>query len=74
MLKIKLSRTGKKHQPSYRIIVAERRSKRDGRYVALLGNYNPPSTINLDTEAYEEWINKGAIPTDTVRSLRAKVK
>lgn len=75
MLKIKLSRTGKKNQPSYRIVVAERRSKRDGQYVALLGTYNPltsPSTINLDTKAYDAWISKGAQPTETVRSIRTK--
>lgn len=75
MLKIKLSRTGKKNQPSYRIVVAERRSKRDGQYVALLGNYNPltsPSTISLDTKAYDAWVSKGAQPTETVRAIRTK--
>ncbi len=75
MLKIKLSRTGKKHQPSYRIVVAERRSKRDGKFVALLGHFNPltsPSTIVLDTKSYDEWLAKGAQPTNTVRAIRAK--
>ena len=76
MLKIKLTRLGKKNQPFYRIVVAERRSKRDGQYVAKLGDYNPltdPATINLDVKAYEEWLTKGAQPTETVLSLYNKV-
>ena len=75
MLKIKLSRTGKRHQPHYRIIVAEARSKRDGKYLANLGHYIPtpkPATLKLDTKAYDSWISKGAQPTDTVRQLRTK--
>lgn len=75
MLKIKLSRTGKRNQPSYRIIVNEARSKRDGKYTDLLGTYNPltnPSTIKLDLDKYQAWLEKGAQPTDTVRQLAEK--
>lgn len=72
MLKIKLARFGKKNQPHYRIIVNEARSKRDGQYVALLGHYAPtqtPKILSLDLKAYEEWLKKGAQPTDTVAGL-----
>jgi len=75
MLKIKLSRTGKKNQPSYRIVVAEARSKRDGRYVDCLGFYNPltqPKTVHLDRKKYDDWLAKGAQPTATVRRLAQK--
>ncbi len=75
MLRIRLTRTGKKGQPSYRIIVVARRSKRDGQFVANLGFYNPltePATIKLDKTQYQAWIAKGAQPSDTVRSLVAK--
>ena len=72
MLKIKLTRLGKKHQPSYRIVVVEARSKRDGKYIKLLGFYNPLSKTNkikIDKEKYQEWLSKGAQPTETVRRL-----
>ncbi|HUV47261.1 MAG TPA: 30S ribosomal protein S16 [Candidatus Bathyarchaeia archaeon] len=72
MLKIKLTRLGKKHQPSFRIIVAEARSKRDGQYIDLLGFYNPldkPPTIVIDKKKYHDWLTKGAKPTATVRRL-----
>jgi len=75
MLSIRLTRTGKKGQPSYRIIVVERRSKRDGKSVASLGFYNPlsePATIKIDKIQYQNWIAKGAQPSDTVRSLVKK--
>jgi len=75
MLKIRLNRTGKKNQPSYRIVVAKARSKRDGRYVDLLGHYNPlanPAIIKLNKKKYELWISKGAQPTQTVRHLAKK--
>jgi len=75
MLKIKLARFGKKKQPHYRIIVNEARTKRDGKYVALLGHYAPtqvPKTLELDLVAYKEWIAKGAQPTDTVLSLATR--
>lgn len=72
MLKIKLSRTGKKHEPSYRIVVIEAREKRDGKYVENLGYYIPtstPETISLDLERYNAWLQKGAQPTLTVANL-----
>jgi small subunit ribosomal protein S16 len=72
MLKIKLARYGKRHQPEYRIVVNEAKDKRDGKYVALLGQYAPtrnPKILKLDLKAYEEWMKKGAQPTDTVASL-----
>lgn len=72
MLKIKLTRTGKRGQPSYRIVVVEARSKRDGKYLESLGFYNPltkPNTIKVDKKKYQEWKAKGAQPTDTVRRL-----
>lgn len=71
MLKIKLARFGKKHQAHYRIVVNEARDKRDGKYVALLGHYSPiaPKKLQIDTKAYEEWLAKGAQPTETVAAL-----
>lgn len=75
MLKIRLTRTGKRGQPSYRIVVAERRSRRDGKSIDSLGFYNPltkPATIKLDKLKYQNWLAKGAQPTPTVRSLAKK--
>lgn len=72
MLKIKLSRTGKKNQPSYRVVVQEARSKRDGRVIEILGHYLPlqsPAVIKIKRDRYAQWIGKGAQPTDTVRKL-----
>ena len=72
MLKIKLSRTGKKNQPRYRVIVAEARSKRDGKFADKIGHYNPqsePAVFVLDKERYDFWIKQGAQPTETVNSL-----
>lgn len=72
MLKIKLSRTGKRDQAQYRIIVAEARSKRDGKNMDIIGHYIPgtkPSTIQLDVDKYTNWLKKGAQPTPTVKHL-----
>lgn len=77
MLKIKLNRIGKKGQPQYRIVVREDRTKQGGEYVADLGYYNPltkPATFNIDLPAYQEWLKKGAQPTDTIRSLATPKK
>lgn len=77
MLKIKLFRFGKRGQPSYRIVVAEAKSKRDGRFVDWLGTYNPLASagkVQLDLKKYEDWLHKGAQPTDTVRHLYVKIK
>lgn len=65
-------RTGAKKRPSYRIVVKEKQSKRDGAFLENLGTYNPtrePVEINLKTERVSYWIEKGAQPTDTVRQL-----
>lgn len=73
MLAIKLKRIGKKHQPSYRIVVAEKRSKLDGRYVEDLGWLNPASDeLNLKKDRAEYWLKIGAQPTDTVHNLFVK--
>lgn len=72
MLKIKLARFGKKHQPHFRIVVNEAKDKRDGKYVALLGHYAPasqPKILEVDVEAFKTWLTKGAQPTETVASL-----
>jgi len=72
LLAIRLMRTGAKKRPSYRIIVKEKQSKRDGAYLENLGTYNPtrePAEINLKADRVQYWIGKGAQPTDTVRRL-----
>lgn len=77
MLKIKLARFGKKGQPHFRIIVNEARSKRDGKYVALLGHYAPtanPKILDFDLVAFSEWVKKGAQPTETVAGLAKRVE
>ena len=76
MLKIKLVRVGKKHQPSYRIVVVEAKSKLNGKYLDQVGFYNPltePHTVRLDKQKYSGWIEKGAQPTGRVRSLAKKL-
>ena len=72
MLKIKLARFGKKDQPHYRIVVTEARSKRDGKYVESIGHYAPSQTtkiLEVNIDAYNGWIAKGAQPTPTVDGL-----
>lgn len=72
MLKIKLTRKGKRNQPSYRIVVVEAKSKRDGKYVESIGHYNPltePATVEYDKKRLNYWILRGAQPTKTVRNL-----
>ncbi len=72
MLKIRLKRVGAKKQPSYRIVVADAKATRDGAFVEQVGHYDPktdPPTIVLDRERAEEWIGKGAQPTDSVSRL-----
>lgn len=73
MLKIKLTRIGKKNQPAYRIVVNERRTKRDGQYVEQVGFYNPvKEELSFDQKLYNSWLEKGAQPTETVASLYKK--
>lgn len=75
MLTIKLKRIGKKHQASFRIIVAEKRSKFDGRYVEDIGWLNPRiDEFNIKKERVEYWLKNGAQPTDTVYNLLIKAK
>ncbi len=66
---------GAKKVPFYRIVAADSRSRRDGRDIETLGTYDPtkqPAIVNIDEEKVLEWLNKGAVPTDTVRSLLTK--
>lgn len=72
MLAISLMRMGAKKKPFYRVVVKEKRSKRDGKYLENVGTYNPmthPATVDLKHERIQYWISVGAQPTDTVRSL-----
>ncbi|HET9109298.1 MAG TPA: 30S ribosomal protein S16 [Ktedonobacterales bacterium] len=76
MVKIRLMRMGMKGAPSYRVVVADVNSPRDGRIIENIGWYNPltePSTINVDVERAKHWLSKGAQPTDSVRSLLERV-
>lgn len=71
-VKIRLRRTGKKKAPSYRIVVADARSPRDGRFIEKIGWYNPrvePSIINVDADKAIRWLKNGAQPTESVESL-----
>lgn len=72
MLRIKLSRMGSKKKPSYRIVVAEARSKRNGKVVETLGFYDPktdPPTIQIDQKSFQDWVSRGAQPTASVRKI-----
>ena len=74
-VKIRLKRMGAKKAPFYRIIVADSRSPRDGKFIENIGTYNPiktPSETNIDEELALKWLNNGAIPTDTVRNILSK--
>jgi small subunit ribosomal protein S16 len=73
--RIRLRRVGRKGQAYFRIVVADSRSPRDGRFVATIGNYDPkakPAVIVVNAEQARAWLEKGATPTDTVRSLLKK--
>lgn len=72
MLTIRLTRMGRRHLPFYRIVVADSRKPRDGRFVEILGHYDPkqdPEVLELDKEKMDDWVKKGAQPTDTIKSL-----
>ena len=72
MLSIRLRRAGATRKPHYRVVVADSREPRDGRFVEVLGHYDPrkqPAVVKIDSERTEYWIGKGAQPSDTVRSL-----
>jgi small subunit ribosomal protein S16 len=69
---MRLTRVGSKKNPIYRVVVADGRSPRDGRFIEIVGRYNPqtdPSTIDLDTDKIQAWIEKGAQPSESVRRL-----
>ena len=71
-VKIRLNRMGAKKNPFYRIVVADSRAPRDGRFIEVLGNYDPsqnPAVVNVDEEKVLDWMGKGAQPTDTVKKL-----
>ena len=71
-LKIRLARGGAKKRAYYRIVIADSRSPRDGRFIEILGHYNPrsePSTITVDNAKAVKWLRDGALPTDRVRKL-----
>ncbi len=75
MVKMRLRRVGAKKQPFYRVIVADERSPRNGRFIEEIGYYNPltePATVKIDADKAKEWIKNGAQPTETVRSLLKK--
>ena len=77
MLKIRLRRMGAKFQPHYRVVVADSRAPRDGRFVTILGYYDPrtnPATIHVDGAQVEEWVRKGAQPTEAVVGLLRQAK
>lgn len=74
-VKIRLNRMGAKKNPFYRIVVADSRAPRDGRFIEVLGNYDPsqnPAVVNVDEEKVLDWMGKGAQPTDTVKNLFSK--
>ena len=76
MVKIRLRRMGRKNRPFYRVVVADSRSPRDGRFIDIVGHYNSltdPATIDIDEEKALKWLRYGAQPTDTVRSLLSKL-
>ena len=77
MLSIRLRRTGSTKRPYYRVVVADSQAWRDGRFVETLGHYDPrkqPAVVKIDQERAKYWIEKGARPSDTVKSLLKKHK
>ncbi len=77
MLRIRLSRHGRKKDPHYRVVVAEKHKAREGRFVEIVGYYNPalkPVRLKLDLDRIEHWVNQGAQPSNTVRVLINKVR
>ena len=71
-VKLRLTRVGSKKNPIYRVVAADSRAPRDGKFIEIVGRYNPqtdPSTIELDEQKVRDWLGKGAQPTDSVRRL-----
>jgi small subunit ribosomal protein S16 len=74
-VKIRLTRTGRKKVAAYRVVVADTESPRDGRFIAIVGHYDPkadPAKVSFDEEVVLKWLRRGAQPTDTVASLLRK--
>ena len=74
-VRIRLTRLGRKKKPFYRIIVADSQRARDGKFLDILGTYDPlqdPAAIKIDNEKLEDWLGRGALPTTTVKSLIKK--
>ena len=74
-VKLRLQRFGTTKRPYYRLVVADSRNKRDGRYLEIIGSYDPtkePTEFKIDEERALEWLSKGAQPTDTVKNLLTK--
>jgi small subunit ribosomal protein S16 len=71
-VRMRLTRVGSKKNPIYRVVVADSRSPRDGRFIEIIGRYNPqtdPSTIELDEDKVKDWLSKGAQPSEAVSKL-----
>ena len=76
MLAIRLRRTGSKKRPFFRVVVTDSQSARDSSFVEVLGHYNPrtkPETLRLDRERLDHWLKAGAVPSDTIRTLVARM-
>jgi small subunit ribosomal protein S16 len=76
MLAIRLRRTGSKKRPFFRVVVTDSRAARDSSFVEVLGHYNPrtnPESLDLNRERLDHWIKSGAVPSDTVRTLVARM-
>ena len=74
-VKLRLKRMGAKKRPFYRVVAADSRSPRDGKFIETVGTYNPitePAEVKIDAQLAQKWLNNGAIPTDTVRALFKK--
>ncbi len=74
---IRLRRTGTTKRPTYRVVVTDSRSPRDGRFLEIIGHYNPlsdPPTVKIDRARAQAWISKGAQPSNTVKRLMQRVK
>ena len=75
MVKLRSQRFGSKKKPFYRIVATDSRNPRDGRFIEVVGTYNPltnPATVKFDEEKVIKWLNNGAKPTDTVKSLLSR--
>ena len=77
MVSIRLRRTGRSRRPSYRVVVADSHAPRDGRFIEIVGHYNPltqPPTVVIDRARVAAWVSKGAQPSNTVKRLMARTQ